>query len=856
MAAAEDLRLALAALRKKLLTREQLSAYLGDPGEEESPTPLARRLQQDGVLTAEQVEALRRDPAVLAANGEGATVVAEGLPVGGGGSVEYRQKIGEYALLGVLGRGGMGVVYAAQHDQLRRKVALKVLPPAIARDDHSRERFLREVRAAARLHHPGIVPVYDFGRDGDTYYYAMEFIEGPTLEEELRKGPLDPMRAARLLRQAADALHSAHAEGIVHRDIKPSNLILGADDQVHLTDFGIAREIAEVAITASGSMMGTPYYMSPEQASGTHGPPDARSDVYALGATLYEALTGRKPFEAPSFELILAMVLLAEPTPPRQHRNEIPRDLETVTLKAMAKEPGLRYATAQAFAEELGRVTRGEPIAARPVTRLERLARRLRAHRGVLAASALCALSVSAVAGKMTIEMSIERKQLEEEREVAAARARARTEEEERLRRRDELRNRARSLLREAGLLRPQSFAEALRVYAQAVDLDPTFHEPLFERAQAFRDEGRYDEALRDLAEALRRVPDCAEAYAERALLHLWRHDAAQAAADVDRLVRVRPDHPFAILARGALPFLAGRLDLAVKEFEAALRADPGNSLGWACLGGCLMEAGREEEGQRALERALQLDARNFMALANRAAYHLRHRRYEEALRDAGKAIEIAPGMPMSYLTRGSALLGLGKLDAAREDLERAVKRLPVDGEAYLTRARLRYRVGEFASAAADAATSARLRWSVREAHTLRGMALAWAGDPLGALEAAEALAQEEAGGASGGKAAAGGATGGAPAACPDAVAVRGAAYFASGEIDRAASLLDEFLDKRPDAALAQFVRGRVYLAEKNWGRAFRAFMTAIRVDPDLANEAAPEISKARKGMEEAASED
>ncbi|MBI5369486.1 MAG: protein kinase, partial [Planctomycetes bacterium] len=423
MAAPADLRLALTALRKGLITRDQLSTFLAER-EGDAPGPaLAQQLVERGILTAEQVRALEAE-AVPGGAADAQTMVADGLPLprGPGQGVDYRTKVGEYSLIKVLGRGGMGVVYQAEHEALRRKVALKVLPPAFSRDERALARFLREVRAAARLHHTGIVPIYDFGRDGDTYFFAMEFVEGPTLEQELERGALEPKRAARLLAQAAEALHVAHLEGIVHRDIKPSNLIIAAGDRIVITDFGIAREITESGLTASGSMLGTPYYMSPEQASGTHGLPDARSDVYSLGATLYEAATAHKAFEAPSFELVLARVLLAEPDPPRTHRPDLPRDLETVTLKAMAKDAGLRSQTALELAEDLRRFERGEPVLARSVTRIERIGRtlrRLRSHRGVLLAAALALGAL----GSLAVRLGVERSQLETEKAAEAERA-------------------------------------------------------------------------------------------------------------------------------------------------------------------------------------------------------------------------------------------------------------------------------------------------------------------------------------------------------------------------------------------------------------------------------------------------
>ncbi|MCI0342456.1 MAG: SUMF1/EgtB/PvdO family nonheme iron enzyme [Planctomycetales bacterium] len=308
------------------------------------------------------------------------------------------QFLGPYEIRRVLGRGGMATVYRAHDLQLRRDVALKVLAPGAPPD--FRARFLREGRMGARLRHPNIVPVQAGGEAGGFAYLAEELVEGGTLDSHLDEGPLPPDRAAAILEKVARALAHAHSQGVIHRDVKPGNILLDGDGEPRLTDFGLARDLRTVGapLSASGEIFGTPDYMSPEQASGSP-VVDGRTDVWACGVVLYEALTGERPFGGGTAMAVLARVLGAEPPRIRARTPGVPPDLETIALKCLEKDPSRRYPTAVALAEDLARFLKGEPVAARRVSRLERLARRVRrnplpwAGGGTLAAGLLAALA-------------------------------------------------------------------------------------------------------------------------------------------------------------------------------------------------------------------------------------------------------------------------------------------------------------------------------------------------------------------------------------------------------------------------------------------------------------------------------
>jgi predicted oxidoreductase (fatty acid repression mutant protein) len=300
--------------------------------------------------------------------------------------------IGRFAIRGKLGAGAFGTVYRAYDPQLDRVVALKVPNPGVMTDAKRAERFLREAKAAANLHHPHIVPVFDAGKDGDTLYIASAFIGGKPLSDAIPEGGTDFPRAARLARELAEALAYAHEQGIVHRDVKPQNVMLDTLDRVHLMDFGLASRQEEAGrLTNDGAVMGTPAYMSPEQARGQKGDAQPPTDQYAAGVVLYELLTGRTPFSGPP-AVVIAAVLTAEPDPPRTHRPNVPKDLETICLKALAKHPEDRYPDCQNLADDLRRWLGGEPISARRMSLRERAARWVEKEPGLAGASATLAV--------------------------------------------------------------------------------------------------------------------------------------------------------------------------------------------------------------------------------------------------------------------------------------------------------------------------------------------------------------------------------------------------------------------------------------------------------------------------------
>src|SRR5262245_3249470 len=351
------------------------------------------------------------------------------------------QRLGDFEIVREVGRGGMGVVYEARQVSLNRKVALKVLSSGLGLSPKAVPPFRREAEAAAKLHHTNIVPVHPPREENGTHFYAMELIEGPSLDAVIRQlrqarqanpptappstpdelaatGPHVDNSApsasgaaaltssslssdghyfdtvAKMIADVADALEYAHQQGVIHRDIKPSNLLLSPDGRLSINDFGLARLLEEPGMTMTGEFVGTPAYMSPEQITAGRVPIDHRTDIYSLGATLYELLTLQPPFAGKGRDQLLAQVLHKDPKSPRRVNRKAPIDLETICLKAMDKDPDRRYQTAGELAADLRRYVNRFAIAARRAGPVERLRKWVKRHPGIAAALALVVVAV------------------------------------------------------------------------------------------------------------------------------------------------------------------------------------------------------------------------------------------------------------------------------------------------------------------------------------------------------------------------------------------------------------------------------------------------------------------------------
>jgi len=337
-----------------------------------------------------------------------------------GAAVDFEGgRFGRYQLEGELGRGGMGVVYKARHVDLNRRVALKVMLAGAFADEAERKRFLREAEAAALLSHPHIVGVHDFAEIEGNAYFTMDFVEGKSLAELIPKGGLPQADVVRLMGKIAEAVGYAHLRGIIHRDLKPANVMIDAQGEPRLLDFGLAKRIgvaaqspegAEKSLgrTVEGALLGTPYYMAPEQASGSIAEIDTRSDVWALGVMLFELLSGERPFTGGTVHDILMKIISDDPPSLRSRRRGVDIELEAIVARCLEREKNRRYATGRDLAEDLARHARGDPVSARRVSPIYRLGKKIRRHKAISAVVTAAVLAVSSLVAWQRIESGLE----------------------------------------------------------------------------------------------------------------------------------------------------------------------------------------------------------------------------------------------------------------------------------------------------------------------------------------------------------------------------------------------------------------------------------------------------------------
>ena len=491
--------------------------------------------------------------------------------------------LGEFRIVREIGRGGMGVVYEAEQTAMHRHVALKVLHPSVTSSRRAVERFQREARAAGQLHHTNVVPVYSMGEEHGVWFYAMELVSGLPLDQvidNVRRFAQAPAggigsaigfsthpgsrahfeRVALAFAGVAEGLEAAHAAGIVHRDVKPSNLVLDPAGTLRLMDFGLARVADDATATRTGELLGTPSYMSPEQVEGRVAAIGARTDVYALGATLYEVLALRAPFEGDSVPAILAQIRNAEPPSLRRLDARIPRDLETIVQKSMEKDPARRFASADEMAHDLRRFAEGGTIRARRIGAVGRAWRLVKRHRA-LSAVAGAAIALAVLAGVLALDAM---------HEAAARRglryARLCTAAGEMV-----VRGRALAGPNRIAFDAPPDLVNVRELIAEAIGLDPSRPDAFF--CRAICSGTALDKALADLDAAHRRgLGERAWQLGRAAVFHRHRRTAECDSAEAAALALASSDSPRDSYLRGWLLLVRGRRREAIDAFTASLR--------------------------------------------------------------------------------------------------------------------------------------------------------------------------------------------------------------------------------------------------------------------------------------------
>jgi serine/threonine-protein kinase len=767
-------------------TPPRVEDYLGELPEAERPA-LLRELQalddeyrQDTHLRAAPAADRKPSPAPGGDTDTrlGALVVPSGPPVG-------LPAVPGYEVLAELGKGGMGVVYLARHEKLNRTVALKMLRPGEWEGPDGLARFRREGELLASLQHPNVVQVFDVGEHAGLPFLALEYVPGGPLTRRLGGQPQPPRDAAALVEAVARAVHAAHGKGIVHRDLKPGNILLMSGEspdthhspltthQAKVADFGLARLTGSHDLTQPGAIVGTPGYMAPEQAGGKGVGPAA--DVWALGAILYECLTGRPPFKGVTAAETVLQVLSDDPAPVRVLNRRVPRDLETVALKCLEKDPRKRYPSAEALADDLRRFLDGRPTVARPVGALGRAGRwcRRRPREAALGALAAAAVLAGVVTWAVLSRQSAARsagamRELYEARgEAVALRDLGRWAEAAVAARRaegllapadagDDLRREVRGLRAELEqAAADRRMAEQLDQAGRAVvfrDGRTVLEgaDPLY--AAAFREYGLDPDALPP-EEAARRVATSAIRDRLVDALDAW----AVSAPGPERqrwllaVARGADPHPWRDRVRAALAPPGGPKrfdDDALRKLAAEPEAADLPPATRVALAGALVRAGDPAGAIDLLRRVQAEHPDDFRVNDTLGLLLLNEPRSarDEAVRFFTAALAVAPKNPGAWLNLGNALDATGDSARAADCYSRAIRLDPDYADAHFQLAGKRLDAGDLAGAAAAFGEAARLR---------PGDAIAWlnlsivrlhAGDPEGATAAARRSVEADAG--------------------------------------------------------------------------------------------------------------
>ncbi|MFH0887667.1 MAG: DUF874 family protein [Planctomycetota bacterium] len=689
---------------------------------------------------------------------------------------------GKYLLEKKLGQGGMGVVYLASDAILKRQVALKIM---LLKSEEMIERFTREAQAMAKLKHPNIIQVYEVGTADKCHYFTMDYIKGASLEDFIndKKHRSTHRRVAEIIRDIASALDYAHRQGIIHRDIKPSNILIDLNNHPYLMDFGLAKEVTGLdrSLTLSGSIMGTPDYMSPEQARGNKKMINHRSDIFSLGATLYHSLSGHPPFRGDELYQVLDQVVNKDPIPPSRFIRGLPKDLETICLKCMDKEQERRYQTGRELANDISRYLAGESISAKPISVVTRIFKRGKKNKTAMFSILVTAVILIAVVISLMISSASKNRQIEEYRQKAYESFKENKFEEVLA-----MCNKILAFLPHdeeiKGLLRKSESAikekeERIQTEKEKAKFEEDKMRLEKDRAKVEEEKMRLEkEKIEAEREKMRVEKERAKAEEEK-----MRVEKELTKAESDKMQKAKEirEKAKAILDRVSAGIHSP--DDRIKAANDALKIDPSYGDAYQVMGYSYKDKKdyikAYEYFTKAIENTPTL-AYSYYERAIITAYF--YQNYPASIPDFNKVIELDPKGYIGYASKGIIDFYLGNYDDAIVDCNKAIELKSNDGDSYNVRGYAYYQKGELKSAIADFSEAIKLIPDSERAYTNRG-----------------------------------------------------AAYYVLGQFDKALADYNEAIKINPNYTLPYNNRGNLYRKQGKYDLAMAEYNKAIKINPD-----------------------
>jgi serine/threonine-protein kinase len=636
-------------------------------------------------------------------------------------SAAINKTFGKYLIERKLGQGGMGAVYLARDTALDRKIAIKIIS---SDDQETVERFQREAQAVAKLKHPNIVQIYEAGTIDKQHYFTMDYIQGLSLDRVLQSRKLPYDTVARITVQVALALHYAHRHNIIHRDIKPGNILIDVRGKIYLTDFGLAKQLAGLdrSLTVTGTTVGTPDYMSPEQAQGKKELINQFSDIFSLGATLFHCLTGQLPFPGDELLAVLSSVVNKDtPLPSRIDKN-IPKDLETICLKCMEKDQSRRYQNMQELALDIRRYLKGEPITARRASAVTRLWYKVKRNKAVsliltgfvlfLIGLAVWQMVVSYQASRKAELYYLEAQELYDQGKYDDARAicekimeivpyhlgaddlidmcvsklrakdRTVTAKEAQL----DLRAQAKMVLDRIPTGSSQADSR-INIALEALNIDPSFGEAYQVLGNAYKEKGEYNKAFDYFTKAIEATPTLAYAYYGRACISYYiRNKKQPALEDLKMVIQLDPKGYIGFFAKGLIEQDDGLYDQAIQDYTSAIELNKADTEGYCGRGSVGYKLGNYDGALADYNEAIRLDPASAYAYNCRGLTWHQKGDIKQALADYDKALQLTPDYAGVYVNRAILYREQCILAQALDDINQAIKIEPDNADAYNAR--------------------------------------------------------------------------------------------------------------------------------------------------------------------------